>query len=277
MGTFFYIKVLTDCQNDKLEQLGPIIKSRLDVLEAEMSLYQPRSKISQLNKFGQVGGVSSDFIQLLQLSRESHSKTQGYFNPTVLPIIEEIKKQNDEFSGFNEAQKSQLKFITQMKSLKFDLADSSVWFTQDKMKLTLDGIAKGYAVEEVAKKLKPIFANFFLNFSGNVFAMGHDLGGDGWSLLVDNFVSGDQKKITLYNSALATSSSQYNFFSVDKKWHHVIDPVNVISTQRPTLTVRGPNAAVCDMLSTALLAMPSELAQKVLVHHYEGYFIVDGV
>ncbi|MBC86018.1 MAG: hypothetical protein CL677_02475 [Bdellovibrionaceae bacterium] len=94
-------------------------------------------------------------------------------------------------------------------------------------------------------------------------------------MVVRNLDTSRTKNLTLMNQSLSTSSGEHNYFSADRKWHHVIDPIKLQPASRPTVSVVGPKASTCDLLSTAFLSMPEVMARKVLRDEYEGYFIVN--
>lgn len=151
--------------------------------------------------------------------------------------------------------------------------------------LTLDlcGIAKGYALDRVAKDLADSgFDNALIEIGGEVLVLGQHPNGRAWQVGITNPMSDIfdiQRIVEPAGQALATSGHAANGVSGPISTSHIIDP----STGRPTKTdlasvsVLAPTAMEADALATALCAAGVEkgvtLAERLGT---SALFITDG-
>ncbi len=271
MGSFFEVQLPGLCNSEMNEDLTIKIKNRLDSIESEMSLYQSQSAISRLNRTGSVDDVSLDFIRNIEFSIEHQRKTAGYFNIAILPILQEIQTS---FKETNRPPKDLSRFKSLLDLKKIKIENRKVSFAKSNMKVTLDGIAKGYAVDLIAEYIESQnVKNYLLNFSGNMRWRGRRVDGEFWRIAIWDFLN--QKKIDLPamdRGAIASSGAEYNFISEDRRWHHIINP----KTYRPPVHILvaaaiGPSAAICDILSTTLFIWPDKQRRKILPSEYPEY------
>jgi len=270
MGTFLELQLVSTCGSAQLPNAILAIKNRLDSLEAELSLYQKDSALSRLNKFGQVDKVSSDFLTILRLSLEHNLNTDGAFNIGVEPILEEIRN-----SLKNGNQPKNLSGFRNLLDLKQVLIQQNrVSFKTKGMKLTFDGVAKGYAVDEIASLLEQRgIENYLVNFSGNMRWRGHREDAQNWKIAIWDPVSSLAIQIAnRQRGAIASSGIDYNHYSTDKKWHHIIDPRTLRPANENTAaTVIGTSATICDILSTTTFILNEKDRQKIYLDRYSEY------
>lgn len=270
MGAFFELQLVTSCENSQTSSLVLNIKDKLDKLESELSLYQKNSALSTLNELGEVNSMSSDFLQILTLSKEHHLKTHGVFNVAIYPLLEEIKKSSQ---GNKQPKISNgLKKLLDLKNVV--IQGSKVHFKMEGMKLTFDGIAKGYAVDEISNILEQAGINkYLINFSGNMRWKGQREDGQNWKIAIWDPVT--QLTIPIQDrlqGAIASSGIDYNYYSKNKKWHHIIDPRTLVSAQENiAATIIGPTATVCDILSTSAFILNQKEREMIFKEHYAEY------
>lgn len=271
MGSFFEVQLPNVCDSQYSEKIMVQIKNRLDFLESEMSLYQSQSALSRLNKMGTVGQVSADFTRNIEHSKEHHKKTEGFFNIAILPVLTEIEKS---FKKTNQPPKNLNKFRSLLDMDKIKIENATVTFLERKMQITLDGIAKGYAVDLIASDLEEKgILNYLLNFSGNMRWMGRRSDGSHWRIAIWDFLN--RKKIEIppmEKGAIASSGAEHNFFSMDRRWHHIINPKTLIPPVHIVgASAVGPSATVCDILSTTLFILPDKDRRRILATQYPEY------
>ena len=273
MGSFFELQIIEDCTN-RIKPSDIInIQARLDQIESELSLYQPDSPINKLNRDGSLRPAGPHMLALMGPSFEVFKNTVGAFDISIWPALQLIQNSFKKSKQPPRPQElNKLKEAVDATSIKVE--NDNITFTKNNMGISLDGIAKGYAVDLVAKILQDLgFKNYLLNFSGNMRWQGHRLDKTPWRIVVWNPISHSSLPVKILGSgAIASSGSENTFFSDDKKWHHIIDP----KTLRPPnhwaqTSVSGPSAMICDALSTALFVLPKQEILRVLKAHYPGY------
>jgi thiamine biosynthesis lipoprotein len=143
--------------------------------------------------------------------------------------------------------------------------NSTVTITDPEMKLDVGAIAKGYAVEMVARALEEKgISGYILNIGGNVRAVGAKADGEPWTVGLENPMEDEDKPYIAYLSltkeALVTSGSYQRYYVVDgKRYHHIIDPETLMPSEGFTsVSVLCESSAMGDALSTALFCMSLE-------------------
>ncbi len=301
MGSFFEIQVITPCHRKiKLEAFVHVQKE-LDQMESEMSLYQSESPLSQLNRQGFLTGPIPPHLGIvLKSAIEAFSRTDHFFDISIWPVLSLIQdsfksKKRPPSTDELEAQRPVLG------TDQIQLSEKRIEFRKKGMGITLDGIAKGYAVDVVAKFLDSRgFKNYLLNFSGNMRWKGLGLGVNRqrrpWKIKVWNPLNMDTlklsspgklpvkftekladeltEKLTL-EGAVASSGGENEFYDGKKQWHHIIDPLTLMPANIwIQTTVLGPRAQECDFLSTATFVMTGEQITKLIGMNFPEYLVV---
>ncbi len=129
------------------------------------------------------------------------------------------------------------------------------------------GIAKGWAVDQAAKALRRQgIERGFINAGGDLICWGQNPAGQAWRIgLKHPRQSGFLGVLELENQAVATSGDYQRFFEVKGvRYHHIFNPkTGYPATGKQSVTVIGPETAVCDGLSTAIFIItdPGQLLQ----------------
>ena len=130
------------------------------------------------------------------------------------------------------------------------------------MKITLDGIAKGYIVDKASKiLLDHVIKRHLINAGGDIKAVGLRDDMQPWRVAIQ-----DPKKrnnhldvIDLTDGSVATSGNYENYFDRDMLYHHIADPKTGLSpVTTSSASVIAPTATDADALATALMVMEPE-------------------
>lgn len=260
MGTFFELQLVHVCgYNPDSEIL--VIKKHLDEIEADLSLYQTESEISKLNREGRLCTSSPHLLKLVKESKVFFQKTDGAFDITILPVLREIETS---FKEKHHPPKNLERFRSLVNSEKIRIEGNCIEFQNKGMAITLDGIAKGYAVDEAAGFLSSSIHSYLLNFSGNMLWRGEKPEGP-WKIAVWNPKQQVAIPIAVSDQgAIASSGPENAYFDFQKKWHHIINP----KTLRPSrsfiaTTALGRSAMECDVLSTSIMNLDQEQSQRI--------------
>lgn len=164
---------------------------------------------------------------------------------------------------------------TDIDKLVIDEQNCTVTITDPQMTLDVGAIAKGYAVEMVARSLeeKGIYG-YVLNVGGNVRTVGTKADGTPWTVGLENPM--DEGEDYLYYLGLAgqtlvTSGSYQRYYLVDgKRYHHIIHPETLMPAEGfVSVSVLTGHSGMADALSTALFCMSVEQG-KALVETLPG-------
>jgi thiamine biosynthesis lipoprotein len=264
MGSIFEVQLLQSCAESNLNQLSPEILARLKSIEEKLSLYQADSEVSKLNRFGRLENPSDIFLENLRLSLEANKFSSGAFNPLVRPWV-------------NPPWHATLPNVKALDVSKIKASPKEIHFTQKNMGLTFDGIAKGYALDQIADLFKQAaIKNYLLNFSGNMKWAGHRLDGGPWKIAIWNPVKKQIIEVPPQEAGCISSSGNEHL------GFHIFDP----RTQKwvgdfAAASIVMPFSADCgarsDSLSTTLFILGPKQSEKLLIRHFPGaygYFIL---
>ena len=266
MGTRYSVNVLGD---KRISQ--ELINKRLVEINNIFSTWQEDSELSQLNDapVGKWVGVSSELYKILNVSAELYRQTEGYFDPGIGRLID--------LWGFGakggrtEAPKrEEISMAFAQSSIRYLIIEPGrVKKTKD-IHINLSAIAKGYAVDEVARLIKDSgVTNFLVEIGGEVIASGTN-NGDYWVVGVERPDNKDTIGLELVDASIATSGNYRNFFIWEgEKYIHIFDPTTGLPANNDlaSVSVIHPQSAMSDAYATAMMAMGSsravELAKKM--------------
>lgn len=227
--------------------------------------------------------VDGRIIEMLKYAKEMYEKTGGRVNVamgSVLSIWHDYRE-----AGRDEPWAAELPPMdklrvaaehTDINDLIIDEEAGTVFLADPKMKLDVGAIAKGYAVEMVARGLEEKgVTGYVLNVGGNVRTVGARDDGEPWTAGIENpDGSADDPYfalISLAGESLVTSGSYQRYYVVDGvPYHHIIDPETLMPSEGfISVSVLTKSSADGDALSTALFCMSGEDG-LALVESLEG-------
>lgn len=276
-GTLYHVKYLYS--ND----LKADIEAELQKVDASLSMFNPKSTISQINR-NETDAADEMLSEVLRLSFTVNKATDGAFDPTVAPLV------NAWGFGFkngqlpNDAQVDSLLALVGLSGIH--LQDGKITKDNPLSILDFSAIAKGYGVDRVAQVLRDKgIKNFMVEIGGEVVTEGLNEKGEAWRIGInkpdDDSTSINtelQDIIALSGKAIATSGNYRNYYiSEGRKIAHTINPKTGYPAQQDILssTVMAPSCAEADAFATAFMVLGLEGAKQVLQRQpqLEAYFI----
>ena len=227
--------------------------------------------------------VDARILQLLQFSKEAYDLTHGRVNVamgSVLRLWHEARERaqlNPEEASLPSMEALQAAAAhTDIDQLLLDPAAGTVRLLDPGMTLDVGAIAKGYAVEQVARALEEQgITGYLINAGGNIRTVGVKGNGEAWTVGIEDPTGASKDGCLAYLSlageSLVTSGSYQRFYTVEgKNYHHVIDPTTRMPAAYFTsVSVVCKSSALADALSTALFCMSLEEGMA-LVDSLEG-------
>ena len=219
--------------------------------EALLTRFDSASALGQLNTSGGLRDLPTEVMDVIHAASHIHKRSGGAFDPTVLPMVEAMEKG----AGLAEA-----RALVGMGHVRVE--GSSVRFEREGVKMSLDGIAKGYIADLGAKHLlRAGVKDFLINAGGDIVAHGSKAGKP-WKVAVEN--PGKYEGKTAYpavcalkGQAMATSG---NYESAARGFSHLVDPLERKGIRPVSATVVAPTAMEADALATALCVMVEPMA-----------------
>jgi len=263
---------------DRCEDAVDSTFARMDELVGRLSRHNPGSEVSELNSLGVLTHASRDLRQVLLLADHLSIATEGAFDITVLPLLElYARAKADNTMPSRESIAAALELVGHR---KIAVNNESITLRRKGMAITLDGIGKGYIVDQGAATLRSHgFTNVYVEAGGDLMVSGTKSGDRPWRIGVTHPRPGKVRNlvaISISDRAVATSGDYMQPFTADLRHHHIIDPRTGISPpELASATVSAPTVALADGLATAAMVLGPEksLALLASMPDCEGFFI----
>lgn len=236
-----------------LNQLKPALTQKLIELEKIFSTYIINSELNQLAELPihQSKTISDELFECLTISQNVYQNSQGRFDPSIAYWTNAWKKARGNIG----------KGITVDHLPNYNFSDlhltqpNRVNYKNKAFALDLGGIAKGYALDQLAKILQ---ANqciiFYLSLGGEVLLGKAPPNQKHWRIACE----GPNRRVTHYlelsEMAVSSSGSSYQFLYRDgKKISHLYHPKNQISSNNPDIAyIIATKSSYADAWATVL-------------------------
>jgi len=226
----------------------------IDRVEKLMSTYDPKSEISILNTEGKLNNASEDFIYVIKQSLYYGDISSGAFDITIKPILNlwKSKISADEFPTGQDINET----LLLVNYSNISINDDTVSFKTQGMSITVDGIAKGYAVDQAVAVLKNSgYSSGFVNAGGDGMYFGTKPDGTKWNVGLRNPEDKSESVVVMeiLDMAVATSGNYERYFNESARLSHISDPRTGISSEGLlSATVIASSAMEADTLATAV-------------------------
>lgn len=281
MGTFFTVTLPADYA-DYMEPAGVLSANALYSLENQLSLFNSESDIGRINRAagGEPIPAAKETIAILRAALRYGEISGGAFDITIPPLMKvwglrggQTPEQTPTPAALDEA-------LRHVDFRRVEIGDGTARLAAPGMQVDLGGIAKGFAVDEVARiMLKNGLTNILINLGGNIRAQGYAAPNTPWHVAVQNpFAEGRVLgKLALHNGEAVATSGNYERFVIigGHRYAHILDP----RSGRPaegmasvTIITTGPDAAMdADALSTTLFVMGREQGAGFLATNFPSF------
>ena len=257
-GTYYNIKYVNSHNIDYQNQIDSI----LNKIDNSLSIYDSASLISQLNKYKHV--IADKYlIDVYNVANEVYLQTDGYFDCTTYPIINEWGFYKNKKSQFIDSLKI-FKLLSYVGFNKVKLDTNSISFP-DKYSIDFNALAQGYTVDVIGQFLRSKDINdYLIELGGELLARGKNINSKNWIVGVEkpnekiDYSDRFQLIVSLENKSLATSGSYRNYIEKDSiKYPHIINPKTGFPSLNSLLsvTVIHEDCIYADAYATAFMAM----------------------
>lgn len=225
-------------------------------IEKIMSIYDSESEVSKLNENGFLDHASKELIYVLREAKKISTLTGGAYDVSILPLIEYAHKV---YHNKNVVLNDELKRILELvdySSIK--IYGDRIKFSKKGMKIVLNSIAKGYAVDVACEKiLRHGIRHALINAGGDIRAIGGKTVQEPWKVAIrDPFIKERHASILkIYDRAVATSGTYEEMITKDRI-PHIVNPLSISNAHLVvSATVVTDRATVADALATGLCAL----------------------
>lgn len=236
---------------------------RMQALETIFSRFQPESWLSRLNRTGSVRGTPPEFRAVIDHAVTVSDLTDGAFDITVEPLLALYRAAARSGTSADADAVTAAHALVDYRAI--DIRGDQVRLLRPGMALTLDGIAKGYVIDEGIRTLEAYgLAKAMVEVGGDL----HACGPEPWRIGIQSpHAARDtvSRVVEIRNQAMTTSGDYISTFTDDRSLHHILDPRTGLSpTELSSVSVTAASACTADALSTALMVMGAESGLRVL-------------
>lgn len=231
--------------------------------EKVFSRFDLNSELSVLNKnLGKYRKTSRDIINVSREALRYHKLSEGFFDPRVIGILENMGyhcdfKKADFSNGKIKLKKSP--FDSPLKD-ELKIRGDEILF---KCRMDFSGIAKGYITDKAVEFLFDLgWENVLVDSGGDMRVSGFDFWEKNWKISIEGV---DEKKILMElnkeNPAIATSGiTRRKWENKNGRFHHLINPKDPCSFDFSlrTVTVVEKNAQEADVWAKILFLTGKE-------------------
>lgn len=269
-----YFRLTAPGLNDAQKQL---ILAELAELDRLFNRFSPDSDISRINEnAGDRVSVDDKTLELLNEARQLAAETGGYYDPTIGSLTElwGIGETRENWQPPHGDEVDKARKLVDYRQLVIHQEQGQVQLNYPGMKLDVGGIAKGYAVDRVAKLLNSWeINNALIDFGGDYYALGQHPQARPWKLGIRHPREPSQIIATLsvQNRAVTTSGDyqRYRLYQ-DQRFSHLLNPFTGYPAQElASVTVLAPSGVLADGLATAVFIMGPEKGME-LVESWPG-------
>jgi FAD:protein FMN transferase len=276
MGTHVLLAAFTTKTLDEAK-IRPMFEKALGEirrLEALMTTWRPDSELSQINAAAgkKAIKVSPETLSVIQESLWTSKASEGVFDITFEAMHGLWKFDEDPEDNIPKASAvSAARALIDYRKIKVDPDKSTVMLEKPGMRMSLGGIAKGYAVDAAARVLTEAgLTSFMAQAGGDLYVKGRKPDGSAWRAGVrdprgknenDIFAS-----IEVENHAFSTAGDYERSFIKDgKRYHHIIDPrTGYPATASRSVTVWAKDAFTADAIDDAVFILGPEKGLKIV-------------
>lgn len=239
------------------------VDNLLDAFDQSVSVYQPNSIVSRVNRNDETVVLDDWFIENFKLSQKISAATNGSFDITIAPIAN--------IWGFGTYEKPSsidphiIDSLQQYVDYKRVRLENARIIKQDlAIQLNYNAVAQGFSVDVLSEFLKEKgVKSFLVDVGGEIYAYGKKPDNQSWKIGIEIPEENDDNRtynqiVKVYNEAVATSGNYRKFYEIDGvKYAHSLNPKTGYPVRHSLLstTVIAETAAEADAYATAFMVM----------------------
>ena len=286
---FNTVSILSSYGDTSQEEFDAYVKIADETLEYYHKLFDIYYEYEGINNLKTVNDnagkepvqVGRELVEFLLCCKQLFTETNGKTNVmlgSVLKIWHEKRELAESNGGYldeallpSEEELASAASHTSIDLLIIDEEANTVYISDPLASIDVGAIAKGYAADKLASRLKELGADSLaINAGGNIITIGTKGDGNAWVSGITNPDKSSESslacRVEMGEGSLVTSGNYERFFvSGDRRYHHVIDPETLMPADYfASVSVFASDSALSDALSTALFCMSYEQGLELL-------------
>ena len=278
LGTFVQINIISSkVDSVKAEQTLELMYKKIEEYE---NMFDYRHESGNLYEFNSSTSIRKENNELLfSLIKDSirfAEKTGGFFDPTILPIVQlyGFDTENPAFPGDDKIRETLKNVGYEKVTVHEDMIEKPFY-----VKFDLGGIAKGKIVDLVRYQLEQTgYTDFLINAGGDIYVSGFNRDKKKWKIAIQDPVRENSFNaiIEKSNTAIVTSGDYERFFIEDGiKYSHLFNPkTGYPFSDCKSVTILSDDTAFADAVATAVFTMGSKAGYIYMIeNNITGYII----
>ena len=258
------------------------IDSIFHAVDMSVNLWVDSSVISKVNRNEEI--VLDDiFIDNFNIAQEAAKLSDGYFDPTISPIVAAWGFSNKHGDSITPQLIDSLKQLVDYRKVRIE--NGKVIKENPSIQLDFNAIAQGYTSDMIASFLESRgVKDFLVDTGGEIMARGSKPNGQPWIVGIekpaDNWDSEQvvQTRIDVRDKGLVTSGSTRKYVERNgKRYSHCINPKTGYPVEHQLLsaTVLAENSVWADALASICMVMGLEKSLEIInaLDGVEAYYI----
>lgn len=271
MGTLVTVTAIGPDRTRAETAIGAAFEE-MDRLIGLFSRFESDSAIAQLNGLGQFRDPPPELKRVVTTALDYHRLSHGAFDMTITPVLDLFEERGGRAARLPDL-RDMREALARVGSSHVEVGWRRIRFARDGMRITLDGIAKGYIVDGMAETLERHgIRRYLINAGGDIRARRCKEGGRPWAVAVQD-PDRDERladAIPLTSGAVATSGSYRVHFDEDQTFHHIVDGrIGRSPRHAASVSVTAPTATAADALATSVFVL-GPAAGVALVERLRG-------
>jgi thiamine biosynthesis lipoprotein len=267
MGTHIVLAAFTTPELDEAFLRPRLEKALAEIrrLEGLMTTWRDDSEISRINAAAGKASVvvGAETLAVIQKSIWMSTRSEGVFDITFEAMhgVWKFDQDHDEKIPPAAAVEKARKLID-YREIKVDSDKSSVMLAKAGMRMSLGGIAKGYAVDAAARVLEAEhLPSYFVQAGGDLYVKGRKPDGAPWRVGVRDPRGKDATDyfamLEVEDHAFSTAGDYERGFVKDgKRYHHILDPrTGYPATASRSVTIWAKDAFTADAIDDAVFIL----------------------
>jgi thiamine biosynthesis lipoprotein len=269
MGTHLAFAAFTSPANDEAKVRSAFLAAADEIrrIETLMTTWRPDSELSKVNTAAGLSPVTvgQETYDVVAASIHTSEISEGTFDITFESLhgLWKFDQDLDPHPPTDAQVKAKLPLLS-FHHVRLDPTARSIYLDQKGVRISLGGIAKGYAVDRAAKVLEDAgISSFFVQAGGDLYTRGKKPDGTDWSAGVRDPRGPDGSFFALLavtDHAFSTAGDYERSYIVNgRRYHHIIDPrTGYPATASRSVTIWAKTALEADELDDAVFILGPE-------------------
>ena len=274
MGTTWSVKLTAQPAAD-VQGLTAMVQRALDAVVAEMSPWEPLSALCRYNRApaGSWMTLPAGMVTVVRRAIEIAEATDGAFDPALGALTDLWGFGPRPFSGQPPSREA-VEAAREAGDWTRLTLDGEALFQPGGLRLDLNGIAKGFGVDQAAAALERAgVKSYLVEVGGELRGTGAKPDGQPWWVELERAPAANdalQTVVALHDLSVATSGDYRRFFDHDgRRYAHTLDPASGAPSDQGmiSVTVLAKTCMDADAWATALTVMGPEAALGFATSH----------